>query len=102
MLELLAIPAWNTPATTLDQWVAEFELRNVKAVVARESPGIFWLEAPSLRLRGYALSEGIRLEAINFELSDPIPSAASELLEATCAALGWELHEDTAEDDEKN
>lgn len=99
MIELLAVPAWNTPPTTLDAWADALKAQGVGVQVERDPPGA-WLEVGSLRLRGYALSEGIKLEAINFELSDPDPAPATRLLETVAAALGWEVHADEDDGDD--
>lgn len=97
MIELLAVPAWNTPTITLDAWVDALKAQGVAVAVERDPPGA-WLEMGSLRLRGYALSEGIKLEAINFELSDPDPAPATRVLEAVAVALGWEIHPDEGDE----
>ncbi|MDR3634629.1 MAG: hypothetical protein P4L84_12560 [Isosphaeraceae bacterium] len=97
MIELLAVPAWNTPPSTLDAWTEALRAQGVAVNVERDPPGA-WLEVASLRLRGYALSEGLKVEAINFELSDTDSGPATRLLEAVAASLGWEIHPD--EDDE--
>lgn len=97
--ELLAVPAWNTPKTTLEAWVEALRAQGVAVEVERDPPGA-WLEVRTLRLRGYALSEGIALEAINFELADPDPEPATRLLEAAAASVGWEIHADDEEDDD--
>ena len=99
VIELLAVPAWNTPKTTLDTWVEALRSQGAVVAVERDPPGA-WLEVRALRLRGYALSEGIALEAINFELSDPDPEPATRLLDATAASVGWEIHADDEEDDD--
>lgn len=99
VLELLAVPAWNTPRTTLDAWVEALRAQGVTVEVERDPPGA-WLEVRSLRLRGYALSEGIALEAINFELADPDPAPATRLVQTAAEALGWEVHADDDEQDD--
>lgn len=97
--ELLAVPAWNTPKTTLETWVEALRAQGVVVEVERDPPGA-WLEIRALRLRGYALSEGITLEAINFELAGPDPQPATRLLETAASSVGWELHEDDGNDDD--
>jgi hypothetical protein len=101
MLELLALPGWNTPTTTLDAWVAQLQSLGVSVVVERESSEVSWLEITVLRTRGYAVNEGLRLEAINFEFHDPDPANAVELVQAAALALGWELHPDEPDDDDE-
>jgi hypothetical protein len=102
MFEILALPGWNTEPTPLSRWVSELQSRDVKVVVTRESPGVSWLEVSSERLRGYVLMEGDHVEAINFELAAPDSGPARRLLEATAAALGWDLddEQDLDEDDD--
>jgi hypothetical protein len=100
MLELLALPRWDTPAKSLDDWVVRLTELGANVVVERESAGVSWIEIGAMRLRGYAVSEGERLEAINFELSDPDPENANRLLEAVATDLGWELHPDDPDDDD--
>ncbi len=101
MTELLALPGWNTPPRTLDDWVGQLTALGASIVVERESAGVSWIEVASMRLRGYAMSEGERLEAINFELSDPDPGPATRLIETAAAALGWEVHPDEPDDDDE-
>ncbi len=98
MLELLAIPAWNTPPKTVEDWTEALQSQGAVVTLERESPAAVWLEVGALRFRGYALCEGRKLEAINFELADPDPAPALKLLEAAAATLGWELHADDDED----
>jgi hypothetical protein len=100
MTELLALPGWDSPPTKLDDWVAQLSAQGAEVAVERESAGVAWLEVGSLRLRGYAMSEGLRLEAINFELHDPDAGPATRLIEAAASALGWEVHADEPDEDE--
>jgi hypothetical protein len=99
MTELLALPDWQTPPRTLDEWVAALSGRAGQVAVVRESTTVVWLEVGSLRLRGYAVLEGVNVEAINFELADPDPAPATLLLEEVARSLGWELHADEPGDD---
>ena len=98
MIELLAVPAWNAAATTLDAWAEALRAQGAEVSVERDPPGA-WLVVGSLRLRGYALSEGLKVEAINFELSGPDPQPATRLVEEAAAALGWEVHPDEDDDE---
>ena len=103
MIELLAIPGWQTGPTKLDAWVAALEETcGAPVTVVRESPQGSWVAAGSIRIRGFAILAGPHVEAINFELSDPDPAPATSLLEAASAAIGWEIHPDDEdeEDDE--
>jgi hypothetical protein len=99
MIELLALPGWQAPPRSLDDWVAGLTEAGGRVVVAREEAGETWLEMGHLRLRGYAVIEGDRVEAINFELADPDPAPASRVVEAAARALGWEVHPDEPDDD---
>jgi hypothetical protein len=100
MIELLALPCWQTPPRSLDDWVACLTEAGGPVVVERESAGVSWLEMNRIRLRGYAMIEGDRVEAINFELADPDPEPAARVVETAAQALGWELHTDDPEDDQ--
>jgi hypothetical protein len=103
MTELLAIPGWQTPPTTLAEWIARLEQGSgAKPVVERESPQGAWVEVGPLRLRGFAVLAGPHVEAINFELSDPDPAASTRFLEEAAAALGWEIHPDEPDDDDED
>ncbi|MHC5539883.1 hypothetical protein ACYOEI_16815 [Singulisphaera rosea] len=94
MIELLVIPDWNTPERTLEDWVSRLSEVGGPVVVTRESVGASWIEIASLRLRGYAVIEGPRLEAINFELTALDPDPALRVIEAVSKDLGWEVHPD--------
>lgn len=98
MIELLALPAWNTPPRSLDDWSAALAGLGYPPKSAREDADEVWLEVPALRLRGLAVLEGPHVTAINFELHDPDP-AASRLVEGAAAALGWEVHPDEEDED---
>jgi hypothetical protein len=100
MVELLAVPAWDTPPTPLDAWSRGFEGQGFAVTVTREADGETWIELPGLRLRGYVLMEGAHVEAINFELAAADPAPARLALERAAEALAWELHEDDDGDDE--
>ncbi len=100
MPEYLALPAWNTPPTTVDAWVVGLAEAGGPVVVRRESPTVAWLEAAPLRLRGYVMIEDGHATAINFEVHDPDPGGpANRAVEAAAAALGWEVHPDDGEDE---
>jgi hypothetical protein len=100
MIELLALPGWQTPPTSLDDWVSRLSDMCGPVAVTRESTGVSWLEVGSLRLRGYAVIEGRQVEAINFELAAPDPAPAALAVEAAAAALGWEVHPDEPDDED--
>jgi hypothetical protein len=102
MLEYLAIPAWDTPETTVDAWVARLSETAGPVIVRRESSTVTWLEVAPLRLRGYVVVENENASAINFELHDLDPVPATQAIEAAATSLGWEIHadDDDNEDDE--
>ncbi|MGE3822305.1 MAG: hypothetical protein AB7I30_23070 [Isosphaeraceae bacterium] len=102
MIEPLAIPAWNTPPRTLQDWVDTFESLGLTPRTMRESPSAWWIEVPSAGLRGYAVTRGDQVEAINFEIDPGQLDQARARLAAVAEALGWELHdEDDDEDDDE-
>ncbi|HMB04685.1 MAG TPA: hypothetical protein VKP69_13205 [Isosphaeraceae bacterium] len=100
MIELLALPGWQAPPTTLDDWIARLTALAGPVAVTRESRAASWLEIDALRLRGYVVLEGRRVEAINFELADPDPAPATRVVEDAARALGWEVHPDEPDDED--
>jgi len=94
MIELMVLPAWQAPPRVLDDWISQLGASSHRVEVSRESKNAVWLELPALRLRGYAVLEGQRVEAINFELNANDPAPALALIEAAAQALNWEVHED--------
>jgi hypothetical protein len=100
VIELLALPGWQTPPTPLDGWVEQLTALAGPVVVTREATDASWLEVGRLRLRGYAVLAGRAVEAINFELHDADPTAATQAIRTAAEALGWEVHEDDDENDE--
>ena len=99
MVEYLALPAWNTPARSIDEWVAALAEAGGAASTRRESSSVCWILAPSLDVEGYALIEEGHPSAINFELKATDPAHALAVLTAAAHSLGWEIHEE-GEDDE--
>lgn len=100
MIEWLAMPASGAAPMTLDTWAEAFSALGQTPRIVHEGPGVAWIEVATKRLRGYAVIEGGRVEAINFELPEPDAPSALALLEAVVAKLEWELHqEDDDEDD---
>ncbi len=97
MTELLAIPARDTPKTPLTAWVEQLAGQGWEVAVERESTAVSWVEVKALRLRGYAMTAGRVVEAINFEIGPP-EGPAQEALEHAAAALAWELHPDDEDD----
>ena len=99
MIEILAVPAWDAPTTTLAQWLEAFEGQGLAVSIVRDSPQASWIEVNALRLRGYALMDGIKVEAVNFELTAPEPIPARQALIAAATALAWEIDENEDDDD---
>jgi hypothetical protein len=100
VIELLALPGWQTSPTTLDAWVVQLETQGGPVVVTRESSSASRLELGSLRLRGYAILAGRDVEAINFELAATDPTPATRAIEAAAEALGWEIHQEDDDEEE--
>jgi hypothetical protein len=106
MIELLALPGWKTPPTSLVAWADA--LRTVRpdheVTTTRESTSAAWLEIPALRLSGYAVLQGEQVEAVNFELAGTGDEAnpARLAIEQAAAGLGWEVHDDDGEDDDES
>ncbi len=98
MIELLAIPSWNTAPKTLDDWTAAILAEGHPAVVVQGDDET-WLEVAPSRLRGYVEFDGPHVEAINFELPDVDTEPAARVLAAAALALGWEIHQDEPEED---
>jgi hypothetical protein len=93
-IELLALPGWQAPPRSLDDWVAALTTHAGPVVVTREDTEVSWLEVAQLRLRGYAMLAGRIVDAINFELADSDPAPATCAVTAAAEALGWEVHHD--------
>lgn len=102
MIELLAIPQWQAPARTLNDWSAALAGLGLDVRVVQDEDRDSWLEIPSLRSRGFAVLDGLTLEAIHFEVAAIEPEPAIEQLTQAASALGWELHPDNDEDDDEN
>lgn len=98
MNELLALPDWQVLETRLSAWVGAIEGQGFIVSLTRESTGVSWVEVRSLAIRGYAVTAGENVEAINFELGNTDVAAARSVLEAAATALGWELSEDDDDD----
>lgn len=99
MIERLALPAWDARPTPLHVWADQLATLGHAPIVSREGDGSAWIEVAPLRLCGFAMIEGTELEAIHFEFHDPNPDLALSLIEAAAAALNWEIH-DESEDEE--
>jgi len=98
-IELLAVPAWNTPPRSLDDWRDALVAEGHAAVIRRDG-GETWIELGELDLRGFVALDGEHVEAINFELHAPDPSPASQVVDAAAQRLGWEVHPDEPEEDD--
>ena len=98
MLEILATPNWRQETTTLEQWVEAFRSQDLTVSLERESPTVTTLEIASIRLRGHVLSDGLNVEAIDFELASVDIEPARKALETAAAVLGWELDDEPFDD----
>lgn len=98
-IELLALPAWNSPPKSLDDWRAALADQGQVATIRVDS-GETWLVLDALRVRGYVSFDAGHVEAINFELHDPDPEPATRAIAAAAQALGWEVHPDEPEEDD--
>jgi hypothetical protein len=101
MTEILAVPGWKVVETPLIAWVDQFASQGLNVAVTRESTDVSWIEVGSLRLRGYAVMEGLSVEAINFELAGPDPSPALDAITRAAAALAWDLDDDQGDPDDE-
>ena len=99
MTELLAVPAWDQPSIPLTRWVDEFERQGLVVSVTRESADVSWIEVNALRMRGYAVMDGLSVEAINFELHAPDPAPARHAVETAAAALAWDIDDEADDED---
>jgi hypothetical protein len=106
MTEVLALPGWKTPPTSLVAWADALRTarHDHEVTTTRESTGAAWLEIPALRVSGYAVLLGEHVEAINFELAgtDDEADPARAAVEEAAAALGWEVHDDDGEADDES
>ncbi len=104
MIERLAIPAWQAPPKTLDDWKTALESIPDAGTVTleRESGTVYWFELPARRLRGYAMLENAEVTAINFEFHGVDPGPCLSAVEDVASRLGWELHEDEDDEDDED
>ena len=100
MTELLALPEWNAPPRSLDDWVVELDRAGFPPTIERESSQACWLEVAPLRLRVYALLEGRQVTALHIELTAPDPEPATTVLQGAAYCLGWTLHDDPDEEED--
>ena len=100
MQEWLAIPGPSSQPIGLNVWVERLSQLGHESVLEKEDSDAFWIEIAALRLRGFAMMEGVNVDAINFELHDPEPALAWQLLEAAASSLGWELTQEDDDDDD--
>jgi hypothetical protein len=101
-IELLALPGWQAPPRSLDDWVVQLTAHAGPVAVTREDTDVSWLEVAQLRLRGYAMLAGRNVDAINFELADIDPARATAAVTAAAEALGWEVHHDEDDVDDED
>jgi hypothetical protein len=94
MTELLALPEWNAPPRSLDDWAAELSRSGHAPRFEPISPAAVWIELAPLGLRGYAVLEGPHVTAVNFELTGPNHEPAINLVSAAARSLGWDVHAD--------
>jgi hypothetical protein len=101
MIELLAIPAWKTPPTTLAAWVEALGVRGGPTVVVeRDAPEGAWVHLEPLGVHGFAVLAGPHVESVNFEIQEPLTDEVRAMLEEAAAAIGWEIHDDDDDDDD--
>ena len=51
---------------------------------------------------GFAVLAGPHVEAVNFEIQEPVPPEVDRLLEEAAAAIGWEIHPDEPDEDDED
>ena len=99
MVEYLALPAWNTPPRSINDWVEGISEAGGTATLRHESSSVCRLLSPALDLEGYALIESGHPSAINFELKADDPTHALAVITAAAHSLGWEIHAEGDDDD---
>lgn len=99
-VEWLALPGWQAPPADINDWARALTEACGPTTVDRESAEVHWVEVGPMRVRGYAVIEGGKVAAVNFELFDPDLEPARAALEAAADALGWELHADDPDDED--
>jgi len=102
MTELLALPEWNTPPRSLDDWTAQLSSAGHAPALERASSSAVWIELAPLGLRGYAVLEGRHVTAVNFEINGPNPEPATALVTAAARSLGWDVHADDNEEEDED
>ena len=100
MIEVLALPAWDTGPIPLSAWTEQLDRQGLEVVVTRDTTDATWIEVHSLWVRGYVLMDGLQVEAIHFELEEPDPGPARAALDQAAVALAWELHDDDGDGDD--
>lgn len=100
MTEVISTPGWNQPPTTVDAWLEALRACASEVTATRESTAATWIEVGKPRLRGYALMQGLTVEAINFEVAPPDPTPGLDVIRQAAQRLGWELDEDVEPDDD--
>lgn len=100
--ELLAIPAYQAPPRTVDDWKGALAAQGHPPTIRRRE-GELYLVLADLGAEGLVVEEGNGLVAINFELAADDPAGCRAVLQAAAESIGWELHDDEeggAEDDD--
>ena len=100
MVELLAIPGWQAPVRTVEDWLNALAVLGHAARISLDEDHDTWIEVPDLSLRGLTVLDGVNLEAIHFELENPETEVVLEVLCQAAAVLSWELHPDDDDDDD--
>ena len=100
MLELLALPSWDGVPRPLDDWADALRAAGHEPTVEHDGPDAAWIAVAALGLRGFAVIEGGKAAAINFELTGVDPEPATALLESAARGLGWEVHPDDDDADD--
>ena len=100
MTELLALPDWKATPVDVQAWAAALTEACGPTTVSRDSPEAYWLDVAMPRVRGYAVVEGIKVAAVNFEVDDADLATITPLLERAAASLGWELFPDDPDDED--
>ncbi len=97
MPERLAIPAWSTPALPLSAWADAFTERGYPAAIEAETSEDAQLRIPTLGLKAFATIENGQAVALDFTFVGDLNALPT--LDAVASALGWELYDESDDDD---
>ncbi len=102
MIELMAIPGWDTPPHTVDDWAKALGDAAPGHTVGRQSEPSegTWLQLGALDLRGLVVMEEGAAAAVHFELTAGDPAPATAVIEEAARALGWDVYADDDDDDD--